>query len=376
MLSFVALSVGTKAFGNEDVAVAAEAEAAPVAVAVAQEYEAAAVEPVTFSLASVEESEGEAAEPFFVAENVAVDAVEAIEEPVATEPVVVAEAYTPAPVPTPVAAAPSSTIVIAQSEPMSHEIAAFAKIQEQHDAANAIRDEQYNFMMAREAGMYFEPRIFGANQTQDVEIAEQSSKSKAAKTSSSSSAADSGKDKRYGSGAGIKAGMVISQFDMNYKGAPMQVGFTGGIFAKHIFKNNIGLGAEVNFTQISARTYYNENSFTGAFNEIETTSLNYVNVPLLLSYNKLFVEGLAVEAGIQLGFLVGGKVKTEYPAYDSSANLPTDYNTFDLAIPFGVSYMFKNGITFGARYALGLSTTLESKSYKNRSATITAGYRF
>ncbi len=359
MLSFAALSVSAQAFGDNEIAATADHTPTEVTTAVQGDVaevtqpaeEAPAVMPISFS--DIAEAEPVAEAEIYV---VAPD-----------EEMIIAPTYTPI--------NPESTRIVASSEPMNHEVEALNKIQEQYSYIDDAREAQYQYTLAREAGMYFEPRIVSARQLAEEQAALELAAAESSKKTKAASA-DNGKDKRYGSGGGIKGGMVVSQFDMNYDGAPMKIGYTAGIFAEHIFSNNIGLGAELNFTQVSAQTYYNENSFTGDFNVIETTTLNYVTIPLLVKYNKLFVQGLAIEAGIQLGFLVGGSVKTEYPAYKTSSALPTDYNTFDLGLPIGLSYTLKNGLTFGARYVLGLSTTLESKSYKNRMATITAGYRF
>lgn len=119
-------------------------------------------------------------------------------------------------------------------------------------------------------------------------------------------------------------------------------------------------------------------------------NLDYVRVPVLL--HLYVVKGLAVKAGVQLGFLASHKLKgdlstvtiNEDHSYEYSTEteeIDEDFNlarSFDLDIPLGVSYEYEN-VVVQAQYNLGV-TNLYKKEYdisgKNRSLYLTVGYKF
>lgn len=120
-------------------------------------------------------------------------------------------------------------------------------------------------------------------------------------------------------------------------------------------------------------------------------NLDYINVPIMAKY--YVIEGLAVEAGPQIGFLMSAKQKSEISV---SGNLPAEildmmdfedgdedvkdeFNTLDLAIGLGASYRLDMGVFFGVRYNLGLSNIYkEDDGFKNQNNVfqISAGYSF
>jgi hypothetical protein len=119
-------------------------------------------------------------------------------------------------------------------------------------------------------------------------------------------------------------------------------------------------------------------------------NLDYVRVPFLL--HLYLVKGLAVKAGVQLGFLTGHKLKGDMRSVTINKDHSYEYSTetekidedfalvrpFDLDIPLGVSYEYEN-VVVQAQYNLGI-TNLYKKQYdlsgKNRSLYLTVGYKF
>ena len=118
--------------------------------------------------------------------------------------------------------------------------------------------------------------------------------------------------------------------------------------------------------------------------------LDYIQCPLTI--NQYIADGLAVKAGIQLGFLVNsdfsfsvtpikhftdGSIefgKTEDMTIDQKEVM----RSVDVSIPVGLSYEYLN-VVLDARYHFSLIDIYKDKSWpseKNKVFTITVGYKF
>lgn len=144
------------------------------------------------------------------------------------------------------------------------------------------------------------------------------------------------------------------------------------------YKNNFVLDKNINISGVG--TGYSDAS----------TKLHYLNVPL--TANVYIAPGLALKAGVQVGFAMSGKmvyteahytydsssesIKSEAKNHDQSLNSTMKKTVF--AIPVGFSYEFAN-VIIDARYNIGLTPFQqigEYKGSKNRVFTVSAGYRF
>ena len=85
---------------------------------------------------------------------------------------------------------------------------------------------------------------------------------------------------------------------------------------------------------------------------------SYLNIPVVA--NVYVVKNLAVKLGVQPGFCVG-KDKG-------------DVNTFDLSIPVGLSYEYKDFVLDG-RYNFGVTNVAKGLGAKNSVFQITLGYK-
>ena len=96
-----------------------------------------------------------------------------------------------------------------------------------------------------------------------------------------------------------------------------------------------------------------------------TQKLDYINIPILANF--YVAKGFALKIGLQPGFLV-------------SADNKDAFESFNLSMPIGLSYEFKNGITLDLRGTPGLTAINKNSSsdYKLRSdcSTLTIGYKF
>lgn len=108
----------------------------------------------------------------------------------------------------------------------------------------------------------------------------------------------------------------------------------------------------------------------------------YLNVPILA--NVYVARGLALKAGVQLGFLTKAKAKGKYGNIEEDIDIKDSMKSLDLSIPVGVSYEINNSFTIDARYNLGLSKIAKdddhhydytAKTY-NSVFMLTLGYKF
>ena len=118
-----------------------------------------------------------------------------------------------------------------------------------------------------------------------------------------------------------------------------------------------------------------DNEKTAKFNNY------YAAVPITLNY--YLVEGLAIKAGVQPAFRVKTKLVADGMKMDLDdaldflfSNKEVTVNKFDLMIPVGLSYEYKN-IVLDARYNFGLIKVFKGLDVTSRNSliTLTLGYK-
>lgn len=112
----------------------------------------------------------------------------------------------------------------------------------------------------------------------------------------------------------------------------------------------------------------------------EELKLDYLQVPIMAKF--YVIEGLAIEAGPQIGFLVSSKAKAETTiggvTVSGEEEDLDDVAKLDLGIGAGVSYRLPMGVFFGARYNHGFLNINDSGNDKitNSVIQLSAGYSF
>jgi hypothetical protein len=167
---------------------------------------------------------------------------------------------------------------------------------------------------------------------------------------------------------GIKAGVNLGQvngrsFDDGYK-----VGFSAGGFAELNFTSKWGIKPEVLFNQTNTTT-------VNSFNEIipqginnQSTKLNYLSIPILLSYKPIPL--LSFQLGPQFGILMNS-------SQTIVGNGKNAFKTGDFAM-VGGAQLNVGGFKAGARYAIGLTNINDindQDSWKNQSVQLYVGLR-
>ena len=153
-----------------------------------------------------------------------------------------------------------------------------------------------------------------------------------------------------------------------------------GIETEYMVTDNFSLGLGAILSNQGAKyDYWDEDNGQNKY----TVDLDYVHVPILASYYVL--PGLAVKAGVQPGFKMRAKAKFD----DSTIDLDELYglgnvlvgedikvSKFDLSIPVGASYEYKNFV-LNARYNLGLIKVMNvGDAFYNRCFMLSLGYKF
>ena len=87
-------------------------------------------------------------------------------------------------------------------------------------------------------------------------------------------------------------------------------------------------------------------------------------------------EGLSLEAGPQIGFLIKAEAGTD----DVSVDVKDDFKSIDFGFNFGTGYKLESGLNFAARYNLGLSDISDDNEsnikVKNSVFQLSVGYTF
>ena len=136
----------------------------------------------------------------------------------------------------------------------------------------------------------------------------------------------------------------------------------------------LAIGAEgeyytsADWLSISAGVKYEQLGWK--FKDEDAAKLDYINIPVMANF--YVAKGFALKVGLQPGFLVSAK--------KGGVDYKDVCESFNFAIPVGLSYEFNNGITLDLRG--GYSFTRVDKhggsDYKNYcdGGSLTIGYKF
>ena len=158
---------------------------------------------------------------------------------------------------------------------------------------------------------------------------------------------------------GIAAGTLSGTYsDFEISSKDPRAGLTIGAEAEYYTKTPwLSVSAALMYTQQGWETKVNGKTYT--------QKLDYINIPVLANF--YVAKGFALKIGLQPGFLV-------------SADDKSSFESFNLSMPIGLSYEFKNGITLDLRGTPGLTavnkhSTSECK-LRSDCSTLTIGYKF
>lgn len=148
--------------------------------------------------------------------------------------------------------------------------------------------------------------------------------------------------------------------------------FVGGVVEFEI-SETFSLQPELLYSSQGAKSSFSEEGF-----DFETIiKLDYLNIPIMAKY--YVTEGLSIEAGPQVGFLLSAKAEFKEDGESETEDIKDELSTIDFGLNFGLGYKLDSGLNFGARYDLGLSNVADSEDnldVKNGVFQLSVGYFF
>lgn len=167
---------------------------------------------------------------------------------------------------------------------------------------------------------------------------------------------------------GIKAGTNLSQITGRSFDQGFQWGLSAGAFAELNFTSKWGIQPELLFNQTKTQTAsdFNEVFYEG-FNST-SVSLNYLSIPILVSYK--IIPVLSIQVGPQFGILMS-------TSQDITSNASKAFKSGDFSMVGGAQVNL-GGFKAGARYVYGftnLDNVTNVDTWKNQNIQIYIGFR-
>ena len=165
-----------------------------------------------------------------------------------------------------------------------------------------------------------------------------------------------------------RIGFSAADFN-NTSDTKARVGLVVGPEFEYTISDRFSVAGGINYSQQGAELKDHDVTF----------KLDYITVPIVA--NVYLFKGFALKAGIQPGYNVSAKLDANGTKSDIDEDI---MKSFDLAIPFGLSYEFYNFV-IDARYTLGLTKIFDEKKLnqkgydldsKNLTFQLTLGYKF
>jgi hypothetical protein len=176
---------------------------------------------------------------------------------------------------------------------------------------------------------------------------------------------------------GAKAGLNLATFIGDPEDVDMKAGFHVGGMAEIALNEKFSIQPELLYS--TQGTEAEVVFFNGVNEQRETLEYNfsYINLPVMAKY--YVTEGLSLEAGPQIGFLVNAEAEIDGQTEDAD-QLLGDLSTVDFGLNFGLGYKLNSGLNFAARYNLGLSNISDESSvdgeFNNSVFQFSIGYFF
>lgn len=166
---------------------------------------------------------------------------------------------------------------------------------------------------------------------------------------------------------GVKGGLNVtnlSKIDVDNK-----ISYHVGAFAEWSISERFSIQPELVYSRQGCQVYDDKDNYI-------KTRVNYLNLPILAKF--YVMEGLSIELGPQVGYVIGEKAKVK-EAGKSSINDLKHVKPFDLSVAAGVAYSMDN-IILSARYNFGFTDVFEkdkmgNTNNQNRVFQLSVGYR-
>jgi len=178
--------------------------------------------------------------------------------------------------------------------------------------------------------------------------------------------------------------------------------WAGGVEASLKLSDRLSLSSGVIYTRERVKSDSRQAVSTLSMSmELSNARMTFerINVPLMADLHLGY--GISLKAGLQAGFRIGYTATVDYegfyvkptdqnvlvgsPEWQAQPRVPvsgkeTSHNatairTFDLSVPVGLSYEWKN-VELDVRYHFGLTNIMKDQNAKRRCLMVTLGYNF
>lgn len=151
---------------------------------------------------------------------------------------------------------------------------------------------------------------------------------------------------------GLKAGINVSSFNASINSEPKsKVGLNFGLYIKKKLNGNRSFFRwEIFYSNQGQKDNYVAPP-SGPSIGHTTTSMHYINSPLLFEYG----SKLSLQAGVQLGILVKGTEKGKVDGESVNDNLNDVMKKADLGVVLGIGFNPIEKLSFGFRYNIGVT---------------------
>lgn len=179
-------------------------------------------------------------------------------------------------------------------------------------------------------------------------------------------------DVRFGAKAGVNFASIGGDFTDGVDGT---TGFHIGGLVELMLTDNFSVQPEVLYSAQGAESEETD----GGITVTSKLKLDYINIPIMAKY--YVTEGLALEAGPQVGFLASANSEVEFGGETEETDISDFTSGLDLGVGAGASYRLDMGVFFGARYVLGLSNIndydgSDDVKQQNNVIQVSVGYSF
>jgi len=168
---------------------------------------------------------------------------------------------------------------------------------------------------------------------------------------------------------GVKGGLNVSTIsNKGWDTTSSRIGFYAGGYMHAPVNQVLSIQPEILYSSVGSR-------YTNA-NTSHTRSLDYITMPIMFQFE--LIPSFFVEAGPQLGFMIGNKDKTTVGNKSVTISDSDSYNPFDLNVVFGAGFRVNRGISITARYFTGLTDISKNgqTTFKNDDKLRNSGFQF
>lgn len=171
---------------------------------------------------------------------------------------------------------------------------------------------------------------------------------------------------------GVKGGLNVSTLAGDVDDSSPKIGAHVGGLVEIKLTNKFAIQPELLLSLQGAKSTYSEYDFGNdySYTAENKVGLTYLNVPVIAKF--YVIPKLSLEAGPQLGILVGAKNKYteteidngEVRSFSRTADVKNGFKSVEAAFDFGASYYFTDHMFVSARFCIGLSNIDENGGYR------------